>query len=60
MDIGPYHTAEVGLKTVYIPSTPMRRNENTWLFDVLPERTLCGKVQYKAGATTCSTGQDNK
>lgn len=47
VDIGPYHTAEVGLKTVHIPSTPLAfgRNEDTWLFDVLPERILCGKVQ---------------
>ena len=62
LDIGPYHTAEVGLKTVHVPSTPLAfgRNENTSLFDVLPERILCGKVQYKAGATTCSTRQNDK
>lgn len=35
-------------------------SENTWLFDVLPERILCGKVYYKAGAIACSTGQDDK
>lgn len=55
-------TAEVWLNSGYAPfSHPVIWiNENIWLFDVLPERILHGKVQYKAGATTCSTGQDDK
>ena len=53
--------AKIWLNSAYTSFLPgIWINENTWLFDVLPEKILGGKVQHKAGAATCSIGQSNK
>lgn len=60
---GLYHigVTKIWLNSVYSSFLPgIWINENTLLFDVLPEKILGGKVQYKAGAATCSTGQGDK